>query len=282
MPTFIDKLKTKWKEGKFVCVGLDTDYSKLPESIKNQPEVEDYLKTEAAIYEFNKAIIDKTHDLVCAYKINSAFYEADPYSYEAMLNTFHYILRTYPDTPVILDAKRGDIDNTNQGYVKWAFQTLKADAITIHPYLGKQANQPFLEEKDKGIIILVRTSNPNSDEFQNLTVEGRPLYAMVAENVATSWTSNGNCAVVVGATYPEALKKVREIIGDMPILIPGIGSQGGNLESAVKNGINSEKQGIIINSSRSIIYASSDKDFAEKAREETEKLHTEIRRIING
>lgn len=282
MPTFIDKLKTKWKEGKFVCVGLDTDYSKLPESIKNQPEVEDYLKTEAAIYEFNKAIIDKTHDLVCAYKINSAFYEADPYSYEAMLNTFHYILRTYPDTPVILDAKRGDIDNTNQGYVKWAFQTLKADAITIHPYLGKQANQPFLEEKDKGIIILVRTSNPNSDEFQNLTVEGRPLYEIVAENVATNWNSNGNCAVVVGATYPEELKKVREIIGDMPILIPGIGSQGGNLESAVKNGINSEKQGIIINSSRSIIYASSDKDFAEKAREETEKLHTEIRRIING
>lgn len=282
MPTFIDKLKAKWDARKFVCIGLDADYDKLPQSIKNQPDVEDYLKTEAAIYEFNKAIIDKTHDLVCAYKINSAFYEADPYAYEAMLNTFHYILRTYPDIPTILDAKRGDIDNTNQGYVKWGFETLKADAITLHPYLGKEAAQPFLDQKEKGIIMLVRTSNPGSDEFQNLEINGKLLYEIVAENVAKNWNVNGNCAVVVGATYPEELKKVREIVGDMPILIPGIGAQGGDLATSVKNGINGQKQGIIINNSRGIIYASSGEDFAQAARRETEKLHQQIMEILKN
>lgn len=280
--SFLSKLKAKWDEGKFVCVGLDTDFSKLPESVKNSSQESNDSKTEAAIYEFNKAIIDQTQDLVCAYKINSAFYEADPYSYEAMLNTFMYIQRTYPDIPVILDAKRGDIDNTNKGYVKWAFETLKADAITIHPYLGKNANLPFLENKDKGIIVLVKTSNEGSTEFQNLKVttpeglEYESLYEYVANNVTKNWNNNGNCAVVVGATYPEELKTVREIIGDMPILIPGIGAQGGDLESSVRNGLNSEKQGIIITSSRSIIYASSGEDFAEAARTETEKLHNQI------
>lgn len=286
--SFLTKLKNKWNEGKFVCVGLDTDFSKLPDSLKTQSNDEDGSKTEAAIYEFNKEIIDKTHDLVCGYKINSAFYEANPYSYEAMLNTFMYIQRTYPEIPVILDAKRGDIDNTNKGYVKWAFETLKADAITIHPYLGKTANLPFLENKDKGIIVLVKTSNEGSAEFQNLKVkteeglEFESLYEYVANNVAKNWNDNGNCAVVVGATYPEELKTVREIIGDMPILIPGIGAQGGDLESSVKNGLNSEKQGILITSSRSIIYASSGEDFAEAARKETEKLHNQIKEIING
>ncbi len=280
--SFLAKLKAKWDEDKFVCVGLDTDFSKLPESVINRVSGNDGQKLEAAIYEFNKSIIDSTHDLVCAYKINSAFYEAKPQAYEAMLNTFLYIQRTYPEIPVILDAKRGDIGNTNQGYIDSAFQNLKADAITIHPYLGKAAAQPFLDQKDKGIIVLVKTSNEGSGEFQNLKVttseglEFESLYEYVANNVAKDWNQNGNCAVVVGATYPEELKTVREIIGDMPILIPGIGAQGGDLESSVKNGLNSQKQGIIITSSRSIIYASAGEDFAQAARSETEKLHNQI------
>lgn len=283
MPTFIDKLKAKWNEGKFVCVGLDTEFSKIPQSLKDKwkgttpkDQPDNDISKEATIYTFNQAIIDSTHDLVCAYKINSAFYEAEAQTWEAMHNTFLYLQRTYPGIPVILDAKRADIGNTNEGYVKMAFENLKADAITVHPYLGKEALGPFLAHSDKGIFVLVRTSNPGSGELQSLEMEGKPLYLLVAENVAKNWNNAGNCAVVVGATYPEELKKVREIIGDMPILIPGIGSQGGDLESSVKNGINSEKQGIIITSSRSIIYASSDEDFAEAARSETEKLHKQI------
>lgn len=287
MPTFIDKLKNKWNEGKFVCVGLDTDFSKIPESVKEKnkdTKVEwdpsQDISFEATIYEFNKAIIDSTHDLVCAYKINSAFYEVSGQAYEAMLNTFMYIQRTYPEIPVILDAKRGDIGTTNDGYVQAAFNNLKADAITLHPYLGKESLQPFLDLKEKGIIVLVKTSNPGSDEFQNLETKGKPLYQIVAENVSNNWNKNENCAVVVGATYPEELKKVREIIGDMPILIPGIGAQGGDLESSVKNGKNSQNQGIIITSSRSIIYASDGEDFAEAARKETEKLHNQIQQYL--
>lgn len=288
MPSFIDKIKQKWNEGKFICVGLDTDFSKIPEFVKEKnkdAKVEwnhnQDISFEATVYEFNKAIVDATHDLVCAYKINSAFYEASGQAYEAMLNTFMYIQRTYPETLIILDAKRGDIGNTNNGYVESAFQNLKADAITVHPYLGKESLQPFLEEKEKGVIVLVRTSNPGSDEFQNLEVNGKPLYQIVAENVSKDWNTNGNCAVVVGATYPEELKKVREIIGDIPILIPGIGAQGGDLESSVKNGVNSENQGIIISSSRSIIYASNGEDFAEAARKETEKLHNQINSYLS-
>lgn len=267
--SFLTKLKAKWNEGKFVSVGLDSDFSKLPNSLKHLPQ-------EEAIYEFNKQIIDATHDLVCAYKINSAFYEADIKTWEAMVKTFRYLQEKYPQIPTILDAKRADIGNTNEGYVKMAFDALKADSITVHPYLGKEALGPFLSHADKGIFVLVRTSNPGSDELQGLEMDGRPLYQLVAENIAKNWNTQGNCAVVVGATYPNELKAVREIIGDMPILIPGIGIQGGDLKSSVKNGLNSEKQGIIIASSRSIIYASSGEDFAQAARTETEKLHNQI------
>lgn len=273
--SFIDKLKQKWNEGKFVCVGLDSDYDKLPASIKTD-------SIGNSIFNFNKSIVDATFDLVCAYKINSAFYEAQTQTWEAMLNTFLYIQKTYPEIPVILDAKRADIGNTNQGYVKMAFETLKADAVTVHPYLGREALEPFFSQIDKGIIVLVRTSNPGSDELQNLEMNGKPLYLLVAENVAKNWNDNGNCAVVVGATYPQELKKVREIIGDMPILVPGIGAQGGDLEAVVKNGINSENQGIIISSSRNIIYANNGEDFAEAARRETKKLHDQIQEILKN
>lgn len=266
--SFIDKLKAKWDEGKFVCVGLDTDFEKLPDTIKT-----DSIKD--SVFNFNKAIVDQTHDLVCAYKINSAFYEAKPQTWEAMFDTFLYIQRNHPQIPVILDAKRADTGNTNEGYVKMAFETLKADAVTVHPYLGRESLEPFFSQKDKGVIVLVRTSNPGSDELQNLQMNGKPLYQLVAENVAKNWNANGNCAVVVGATYPDELKKVREIVGDMPILVPGIGAQGGDLEGTIKNGLDSNRQGLIISSSRGIIYA-------EDTRQAALDLHEKIKGLLKN
>ncbi len=237
---FLDKLKNKWNEDKFVCVGLDK-----------------------GSFEFDKTIIDQTSDLVCTYKPNAAFYkEAD------LQKTVSYIQTTYPDIPIILDAKRGDIGNSNEAYVKAIFDDLGVDAVTVHPYLGSESLQPFLDRKGKGIIILVKTSNQGAGEFQDLIVDGKPLYQLVAEHVK-DWNKNNNCGVVVGATYPEELKKVREIVGDMPILIPGIGAQGGDLKASLENGLDSNKQGVIINSSRGII-------FADNPREATLKLHQEI------
>lgn len=256
--SFTGKLKTKWDEGKFVCVGLD------PSKIDSA----------ASIFNFNKEIIDSTHDLVLAYKPQSAFYEAfGAQGWGALKQTVDYVHQTYPDIPVILDAKRGDIESTNQGYVKAIFEDMRFDALTIHSYLGQEANQPFLDCADKGIIVLVKTSNPGAGEFQDLAVDGRPLFEIVAENVAKSWNKNGNCAVAVGATYPEELKKVREIIGDMPILVPGIGAQGGDLEGTLKNGLDSNKQGLIISSSRGIIYA-------DDPRQATIDLDQKIRNLI--
>lgn len=261
--SFLSKLTVKWKEEKFVCVGLDSDYSKIPPAFKKD-------SIEEAIFEFNKSIIDVTGDLVSSFKFQSSFYEAYGVDgLKALKRTVEYINEKYPDLPLILDAKRGDIGNTNEGYTKAIFDDLGFDAVTINPYLGKEALTPFLERKDKGIIVLVKTSNPGAGEFQDLQVEGKPLYQVVAEHVAKDWNGSGNCAVVVGATYPEELKKVREIIGDMPILIPGIGTQGGDLEETVKSGINSQGQGIIIHSARAII-------FSDNPGEAALKLHQDI------
>lgn len=276
-PSFIDKLKKKWAEGKFVCIGLDSDFAKLPASVKTE-------SVEESIFNFNKEVIDQTHDLILCYKPQSAFYEAYGVDgLKALEKTVKYIHQTYPDIPVILDAKRADIASTNQGYIKAYFDNLGFDAITVNPYLGKEAMQPFLDRKDKGIIVLVKTSNPGAGEFQNLELkDGKALYQKIAENVAKEWNYNNNCGVVVGATYPEELSVVRKIIGDMPILVPGIGAQGGDLEATLRNGLDSNKQGLIISSSRGIIFASSNEDFAQKAREETEKLHNQIKDILKN
>jgi orotidine-5'-phosphate decarboxylase len=283
----MDMLQKKWVEGKFVCAGIDTDFDKIPESAKHSKNGYALSLVDAFI-KFNKAIVDATNDFVCAYKLNVAFYEA--YGDEGILAlycTMVHIQKVAPDVPVILDAKRADIGNTNAGYVKFAFDYLKADAITVHPYLGQEALMPFLDCKDKGVIVLCRTSNPCAGEFQDLEVLDSsanisiPLYQIVARQVATKWNTNGNCAVVVGATYPEELAQVRAIIGNMPILIPGIGAQGGDLEKAVTAGKNSRGQGMIINSSRGIIFASKGPDFAEAARLETLKFHVAISNTIN-
>jgi orotidine-5'-phosphate decarboxylase len=271
--TFIEKLEHLWQNGNFVCVGLDPDYGQLPAVVKRGGSIED------ALFRFNREIIDVTHDLVCAYKPNSAFYEAySDMGVRALIRTVRYVKETYPQIPVILDAKRADIGSTNLGYVATAFDIIGADAVTVHPYLGKEALAPFLACKEKGIIVLAKTSNPGSSEFQDLLVgeEREPLYQVVARNVARSWNSSGNCALVVGATYPAELKRVRSIVGDMPLLIPGIGAQGGEVKATVQAGKDSRQMGMIINSARGIIFASRGDDFAQAARSAASTLREEI------
>jgi orotidine-5'-phosphate decarboxylase len=270
MNSFQELIAARWSKQKFVCVGLDPDYSLLPKAVKKPDSLEE------SILLFNLAIIDATSDLVCAYKPNTAFYEAyGPEGWMALKKTCDYLKSTFPNIPIILDAKRGDIESTNSGYAKMAFEFLEADAITIHPYLGQKAMQPFLDYQHKGIFILAKTSNNGSGEFQDLTVKGQKLYQYVAEQVKEKWNTNQNCGLVVGAPYPDELAEVREMVGDMPILIPGVGKQGGNISATVKAG-KSKNGGMIINSSRGIIYASAKKDFAHAARVETEKLHQTI------
>ncbi|MEX2029027.1 MAG: orotidine-5'-phosphate decarboxylase [Candidatus Paceibacterota bacterium] len=270
-------LEAQWAKGNFVCVGLDSEFGKIPESARvggNECEVHEG----NTIVAFNRAIVEATKDFVCAYKPNAAFYEAyGAEGIDALHRTIVDIHAIAPDVPVILDAKRADIGNTNAGYVDAAFGFLRADAITVHPYLGAEALQPFLARADKGVIVLCRTSNPGAGEFQDLSINGEPLYRFVARRVANEWNKNGNCALVVGATYPDELREVRGIVGDMPILIPGIGAQGGDVEKTVTAGKDSRGWGMIINSSRGIIFASKDADFAEATRRETEKL----RNLIN-
>jgi len=267
--SFQDKLNAIIeKNNSLVCVGLDSNFDKLPESMKQKEHPQ---------FEFNKAIIDATHDLVCSYKPNSAFYEAHGEQGIGELKmTCDYINQTYPEIPIILDAKRADIGNTNLGYMKFAYDYLSTDAVTLQPYLGSEALKPFFDKSDKGCIILCRTSNSGAGELQDLQIDGEKLYMIVAKKATEEWNKNNNCLLVVGATYPEELAKIRQITGDMTFLVPGIGAQGGDIEKTVKAGLNSQKRGLIINSSRGIIFASGADDFAEKAREETEKLRNEI------
>ncbi len=273
---FTEKLKTHWNENKFLCVGLDPQIDKLPEVIRKN-----YKNKAEQIFQFNKAIIDATAEYVCAFKPNSAFYEMyGSEGFAVLQKTIAYIHENYEAMPVILDAKRGDIGNTNQGYATAAFDILNADAITLHSYLGQEAVQPFLERKDKGIILLVKTSNKGSSEFQNLIIEDNgtkmPLYQKVALNISQKWNTYGNCGVVVGATYPEELAKVRALVGDIPFLIPGIGAQGGDLQATVTAGKDSKSQGMIINAGRSILFASNDIDYAQAAKKEAQKLYQQI------
>src|SRR3989344_1174126 len=271
---FRELLEAQWGEGKFLCVGLDSEYEKIPEAVRQAGVGE-------TIVAFNRAIIDATKDIVCAYKPNSAFYEAHgDEGCKAMRETIQYILETVPHVPVIMDSKRGDIGNTNNGYVASAFDHLHADAITVNPYPGREALLPFLERKEKGVIVWCRTSNNGAGEFQDLTVEGEPLYKTVARHVAEKWNENGNCALVVGATYPDELAEVRKIVGDMPILIPGIGAQSGDLEKTVKAGKDGRGRGIIIAASRAVIFASNGPNFSEASREKATALHGAITKAL--
>jgi orotidine-5'-phosphate decarboxylase len=263
---FAEKLNTAVsKNNSLVCIGLDPDPDLFPDA--------------ESVIEFNKAIIEATADLVCAYKPNSAFYEAlGAQGLNALKETVDYIPK---DIPVIDDAKRGDIGNTAKAYARAIFDSMKFDATTISPYMGFDSVSPFIEYRNKGIFILCRTSNAGSGDFQSLSciADGRniPLFQMVADR-ASQWNKYGNVGLVVGATYPDELQLLREIYPDMLFLIPGVGAQGGDLEKTVRNGRNSDSRGIIISSSRQIIYASRGDDFASAAR----KAAIDLRERINS
>jgi orotidine-5'-phosphate decarboxylase len=264
--SFLAKLDAAVTENRsLVCVGLDPDPALMP--------IEDPV-------EFCKNIIEATSDLVCAFKPNLAFFEAmGERGWHVLAETLAAIP---PEIPIIGDAKRGDIGNTSAGYAHAIFELLKCDAATVNPYGGTDAVEPFLEYRDKGVIVWCRSSNPSAREFQDLTVTEngtpRPFWQMVALK-AKEWDAKyGNVALVVGATYPEQLKQARELCPEMPILVPGIGSQQGALEDAVKAGLNSRRQGIIVNASRSIIYASRDSDYAMAARSAAAQLREHINR----
>ena len=267
---FTDKLNAAVKKNRsLVCVGLDTSPELIPSGM--------------SVLEFNKAIIDATSDLVCAYKPNLAFYEAQGEKGQDAL--YHTVKHVPKDIPVIGDAKRGDIGNTSEAYAKALFDYFNFDAVTVSPYLGFDSLEPFLKYKVKGVFILCRTSNKGAADFQSLLCqyEGKniPLYEIVAQK-ASRWNTNRNVCLVVGATYPEELKNIRHNHPDMPILIPGVGAQGGDLELAVRYGIDVNNRGIIINSSRGIIYAGKGEDFADAARRATETLRGEINKCIDG
>jgi orotidine-5'-phosphate decarboxylase len=262
---FLDKLlSASRRNNSLLCIGLDPDMMLMPK---------------VDLLDFNKAIIDATADLVCAYKPNLAFYEALGIDgLKALLKTVEYV----PDfIPVIGDGKRGDIGNTAKAYARALFETYGFDAATVSPYLGYDSVQPFIEYSDKGIFILCRTSNPGAVDFQSLAGgEGRPLYEVVALK-AREWNALGNIGLVVGATYPGELKTIRRLCPDMPLLIPGIGAQGGDLASTVKNGVDTRGEKAIIAVSRQILYASNGKDFAQAAQDTARKLCNDINALVS-
>lgn len=286
MRHFTEILKALWATGKFVCVGLDVDIDKMPLHCRRSGDIY------STIADFNAGIVNATKDIVCAYKSNWAFYlQYGIDGYTGLRETIRHIHATAPHIPVILDAKVADIGKTNSGYVKGLFDYFGADAITVHPYLGSVAMRPFLNQKEKGIIVLCKTSNEGAGEFQDLrTVDPDEftdpvgehfitLYQRIAHNVARYWNTNENCALVVGATYPEEMRKVREMASEIPLLIPGIGTQGGDLQKSVRYGMDSGGTGMIINSSSGIIYASHGTDYAEAAGRAAEALHNDITNI---
>lgn len=260
----IDKYNSRVDEvNSLVCVGLDSELSKLPKKFRS-------LKFPQ--FEFNKWIIEQTYRYVSAYKPNIAFYEArGDQGIRELKQTIEYLQKNYSDIYTICDCKRADIGNTNQCYVESLFDWFGFDAITIHPYLGKEAIQPFLDRKDRGCIILCRTSNPGAGELQDLEISKKPLWQIVAENVKKEWNKNNNCMLVVGATYPKEMKTIRKITGDMTFLVPGIGAQGGDVKTIVTAGLNSKGKGLIINFARGII-------FSDNPGNETDRLRGEINR----
>jgi orotidine-5'-phosphate decarboxylase len=272
--SFITSLKDRWSgANSLVCVGLDPEPSKFPAHLRNDPD---------AVFAFCRAIVDATADLVCCFKPQIAHFAALG-AEDALQRLIAHIHTAHPGVPVILDAKRGDIGSTAQNYAIEAFDRYRADAVTVNPYLGRDSVQPFLDRADKGVVILCRTSNPGAGDFQDLDVRdrhgtGKPLYQHVAETVARDWNGNRNCMLVVGATWPEQLREVRTIVGDIPLLIPGVGAQGGDVEAVVMNGRTSDGSGLIVSSSRAILYASSGEDFVDAARAATLELRDTINR----
>jgi orotidine-5'-phosphate decarboxylase len=261
--TFIEKLEAAWTgNNSLVCVGLDPALEKLPVCLGG---------CEYPIFEFNKAIIDATCDLVCCYKPQIAYYAGQDAEDELTM-TMEYLRERCPNIPVILDAKRGDIGATAQMYAREAFERYKADAVTVNPYMGTDTLKPFTDYADRGTVILCRTSNPNSGDIQDLKHDELEVYKHVAKLAEKVWNYNKNIMLVIGATYPVELKAVREICPDIPFLVPGVGAQGGDAAAVVKNGADSRGLGLVVNSSRGIIYADSSENFAAGAADATRQL----------
>jgi orotidine-5'-phosphate decarboxylase len=270
--TFMAQLAAAWQRNdSLVCVGLDPEPERLPAVLHGEPD---------AIFRFCAAIVDATADLVCCFKPQIAHFAALG-AEAALASLIAHIHDRHPGVPVILDAKRGDIGSTATRYAQEAFDRYAADAVTVNPYLGRDSVQPFLDRADKGVVVLCRTSNPGARDLQDLVIadgNGQRLYQHVAAAVARDWNANGNCLLVVGATYPQELADVRRRVGDMPLLVPGVGAQGGDVEAVVRHGRTAAGSGLLISSSRAILYASSGSDFAIAARDATRTLRDTINR----
>ena len=254
--TFMQSLRQRWDvSGSLVCVGLDPEPGRFPARFAGDAD---------AVFGFCRDIVDATAEYACAFKPQIAHFAALG-AEQALERLVAHIHSAHPGIPVILDAKRGDIGSTAQRYAAEAFDRYRADAVTANPYLGGDSLQPFLERADRGVVVLCRTSNPGAADLQDLLVDGRPLYQHVAAKAASDWNANGNVALVVGATWPDQLREVRAIVGDMPLLVPGVGAQGGDAGAVVRNARTTDGTGLMVSSSRAILYASSGDDYADAA-----------------
>ncbi len=254
--------------GSLLCVGLDPELARLPERFHAEPH---------PLFAFCREVIDATAPFACAFKPNTAFFEAlGAQGWTELAMVFAYLREHYPDVLSICDAKRGDIGSTNAGYVSAVFDGLGADAITLHPYLGAEALRPFLEREDKASIVLCRTSNAGAGELQDLQLDGKPLWEHVAAHVNSEWNANGNCMLVVGATWPAEMQRIRAIAPEMTLLVPGIGAQGGDVEATVQAGLRADGKGLVISSSRAIVYAANP---AQAARETRDAINAARERV---
>ena len=271
---FMQALRQRWSNAdSLVCVGLDPEPAKFPARFGSDPD---------AVFAFCRAIVDATAEHACAFKPQIAHFAALG-AEDALTRLIAHIHAAHPGIPVILDSKRGDIGSTARHYAAEAFDRYTADAVTANPYLGRDSVQPFLDRADRGVVILCRTSNPGAADLQDLPVQAaggtqRPLYQHVAETIARDWNGHGNCALVVGATWPEQLREVRAIVGDMPFLVPGVGAQGGDVEAVVRNARTADGTGLMVSSSRAILYASQGDDFADAAAAAAQALKEQVNR----
>ena len=264
--SFHDRLRQVWRsKNSLVCVGIDPEVAKIPAHLQDEEE---------AFLAFGIGIVDATAPYVCAFKPQAAHFAAVG-AEDQLAKLIAYIQRHYPEIPVILDAKRGDVGSTAALYTKEVFERFGADAVTVNPYLGYESISPYLDYTDRGVIVLCRTSNPSSDWIQAVPLNDEPLYLSVARKVR-EWDKNNQCMLVTGATFPEELGRVRRVIGDLPLLVPGVGAQGGDVESVLKMGLDADGYGLCISSSRSIIYAGNGSDFATQAALAAKNLRDQI------
>lgn len=269
MSNFIQTLNDAWQRtNSLLCVGLDPEPSKFPGALAGRAD---------AIFDFCREIVDATAPYASSFKPQIAYFAAHR-AEDQLEQLIAHIHAHHPGLPVILDAKRGDIGSTAAFYAAEAFDRYGADAVTANPYLGRDSLEPFLARADKGVVILCRTSNAGARDLQDLDVGGRKLYQHVAATAAREWNANRNCMLVTGATYPGELADVRAIVGEMPLLVPGVGAQGGDVEAVVKNGGTKDGTGLVISSSRAILYAGSGRDFADAARAAAIELRDAINR----